>query len=142
MRADAVLHGRRKPSLFPLAVVEPRSAVTRLAVSTSFPLSAAYRKEFRDILTQFDFRCIELGLFGGGRKADVLVSGVDAEGHGLLRFPRGNRKLNGEGRSPFHTAFFSLSRMRALPAEQGISGSPRLFKTYTLKLVSSRSIDR
>jgi hypothetical protein len=42
----------------------------------------------------------------------------------------------------FTFAFFSLSRMRALAAEQGISGSPRLFKTYTLKLVSSRSIDR
>ena len=102
MCADAVLHGRRKPPLISLAVVEPRSAITGLAGSTSSPQSAAGRKQFGDILTKFDFRRIELRLFGGGRKADVLVPGVDAEVHGLRRFPRGDRKLDGEGRSPFH----------------------------------------
>ena len=102
MCADAVLHGRRKPSLISLAVVEPRSTVTGLAGSTSSPQSAAGRKQFGDILTKFDFRRIELRLFGGGRKADVPVAGINAEGHGLLRFPRGDRKLDGEGRSPFH----------------------------------------
>ena len=35
------------------------------------------------------------------------------------------------------TAFFSLSRMRAFAGEHGISGFPRLFKTNTLKFVTS-----
>ena len=102
MCVDAVLHGRRKPPLISLAVVEARSAVTGLAGSTGVTQSTATRKKLGNVLTKFDFRRIEFRLFGGGRKSNVLVPGVDAEGHELLRFTGGNRKLNGEGRSPFH----------------------------------------
>ena len=102
MCADAVLHGRRKPSLISLAVVEPRSTVTGLAGSTGVTQSTATRKKLGNVLTKFDFRRIEFRLFGGGRKSNVLVPGVDAEGHGLRRFSRGDRELNGEGCAPFH----------------------------------------
>ena len=104
VRSYFVLDRRCKPALV-LAVntiAESWRTIAGLAIAASTPKSQARRLEIRDVVAQYGFTGIELGLFGGSREADVPVAGVNSKRDILPGFARCRRELNRKGSAALH----------------------------------------
>ena len=104
VRGYFVLDRRCQPALV-LAVntiAESWRTIAGLAIAASTPKSQARRQEIRDVVAQYCFTGIELGLFGGSREADVPVPCVNSKRDVLPGFARCRRELNRKGSAALH----------------------------------------
>ena len=101
VRLNAVLHGRRKPSLVlgSNAIVEARCAVARLAIAPCTSGSQTVGQKSRDVLSKLDFGCEDLLLFRRSGHANVFCASIDAKRDVLLRLARGDGQPDRERRS-------------------------------------------
>ena len=116
VRLNAVLHGRRKPSLAlgSNAIIEARGAVARLAIAPCTSEGQTVGQKSRDVLSKFDFGREDLLLFRRGGNANVHCACVDAKRHVLLRLARGDGQLDREWRSPHDDGLACLQHVSRL----------------------------
>lgn len=116
VRLNAILHGRRKPSLVlrSNAIVEAWFAVARLAIAPCASESQTVGKKSRDVLSKLDFGREDLLLFRRSGNADILGACIDAQRHVLLRLACGDGQLDRERRSPRYDGLACLQHVSRL----------------------------